>query len=236
MIPKVLTTKQYGDAVYQAAPRSGMGLDVIRRRRRRSRRSRRGVVIIIIASIGWLIALVAVSILILPQPQSWENIVFGKKIFHDNDEFVYITGTLSGDRIAYRNNTVMIACYKNRKECLFSSVSQIGPDQIGRLDAPSFYPIVKWNTLEIMATESYANYCKKVTISIKRKSKTAVWVEEPVNETDATCKDFDTNLYKWTIEDSRNADRTRSNTSVMSAVAEKIRIWWKSLSSVITRS
>lgn len=165
----------------------------------------------IIALIGWLVALGAIWILFRPQPQPFsgpEGIVFGKKVFYDSGEFVYITGTLTGDGLAYKNNTAMIACYHDRKECLFLSVDQIGPHQIGRLESPSVFPIVKWDTSEIMATDSYPIYsshpvdCRKVTISIERKSESAVRVEEPINQTRAACKDADTKLYKYTIEDS----------------------------------
>jgi hypothetical protein len=166
-----------------------------------------------IASTFWFIAFVAVSILLFresPWIASNENqdIVFGKKVYYDSgqttgDGFVYITGSLTGDGVAYKNNTVMVACYKDRKECLFSSIGQIGHNQIGRLDWPTEYPITTWNPYEVIATGNYAVNCRKVTISVVRKTETAVWVEEPINQARAECKDANTKLYKWTIEDSR---------------------------------
>jgi hypothetical protein len=36
----------------------------------------------------------------------------------------------------------------------------------------------------------------------QRDLRTAVWVEEPVNQGVAFCKDADMRIYKWTIEDS----------------------------------
>lgn len=173
----------------------------------------------IIALIGWLVAVGAIWILFRPKPQSFsgsEDIIFGSKVFYDGGETVYITGTITGDGLAYKNNTVMITCYRDRKECLFHSVDQIGPHQIGRLDLPSVYPIAKWDASEIMATDSYpihSSYpvhCRKVTISIERKSENAIRVEEPINQTRAACKDADTKLYKWTIEDPPFWKRLRS--------------------------
>jgi hypothetical protein len=74
---------------------------------------------------------------------------------------------------------------------------------VGRLDSPESYPVTKWDAHEIVATGSADSMnCRKVTISIVRKSETAVWVEEPINQSSAACKDAETRVLKWTIEDS----------------------------------
>ena len=138
-----------------------------------------------------------------------QQIVFAPKAFFDSAQTgpgegsVYISGTLSGDGVNYKNNTVAITCYKDRMECLTYSVAQIGPNQVGRLDSPASYPVSKWDSYEIVATEpELPMNCRKVTISIVRKSATAVWVEEPINQSSAACKDAETRVLKWTIEDS----------------------------------
>jgi hypothetical protein len=159
-----------------------------------------------------VLACVAVSTVFLwqaPWGRSEErtDIVFSTKVFYDSarttgDGIVSITGTLTGDGVGYKNNAVLIACFKDRRECLTFSVQQIGPNQIGRLEIPLPYPVVKWAPDEIVATGSGdLAGCRKVTISVVRKSETAVWVEEPINQARAACKDADTKLYKWTIED-----------------------------------
>jgi len=135
------------------------------------------------------------------------QIVFAPKAFYDSAQTtgegqVYVAGTLTGDGVAYKNNTVAVTCYQDRMECLTSSVEQIGSNQVGRLDSPVTYSVIKWAPDEIVAGDSGdAPDCRKVTINIVRKTASVVWVEEPVNQSRANCKDADTRLLKWTIED-----------------------------------
>jgi hypothetical protein len=149
-----------------------------------------------------------------------EQLVFAPKAFYDSaqttgDGQVYIAGTLTGDGVSYKNNTVAVTCYKDRMECLTYSVEEIGPNQVGRLDSPATYPVTKWGPYEIVATDSGdALNCRKVTISIVRKSETVVWVEEPVNQSRAACKNTDTRLLKWTIEDPPAWKAHHANTRV----------------------
>jgi hypothetical protein len=165
-----------------------------------------------IGSIVWFVAFVGVSILLFRQAWIWtafgdkQDIIFAAKVFYDSaktkgDGFVYIGGTLTGEGVANKNNTVMIACHNDRKECLFSSVDQIGPNQVGRLGAPDPYAITTWTPDEIVATGYYASDCRKITINLDRKSESVVWVEEPISQPRAACKNADTKTYKWTIED-----------------------------------
>jgi hypothetical protein len=136
--------------------------------------------------------------------------MFAAKSFYDSAQttgegFVYISGTLSGDGVAYKNNTVAVSCYKDRMECLTNSIEQIGSNQVSRLAWPISYPITKWDSYEIVANELVTSMsCRKDTISIIRKSESAVWVEKPVNQSSAVCKNADTRILKWTIEDSLN--------------------------------
>jgi hypothetical protein len=158
-----------------------------------------------------LLVFVAISIPIplassLGKAEERTDVIFSVKVFYDSarttgDGIVSITGTLTGDGVGHKNNAVLIACYKDVRECLTYSVQQIGPNMIGRLEIPAAYPVVKWAADEIVATGSDLASCRKVTISVVRKTETAVWVEEPINQARAACIDADTKLYKWTIED-----------------------------------
>ena len=140
------------------------------------------------------------------QPQ--QQIIFDSKAFFDSaqtavaDGEVYVAGTLTGPGIGYPNNSTAITCYKDRKECFTYSVAQIGPNQIGRLDSPMRFPITKWDAHEVVARGTGdAVECSVVTITIDRKSETALWVTESINQTRVQCRDANTKLLKWTIED-----------------------------------
>jgi hypothetical protein len=64
------------------------------------------------------------------------------------------------------------------------------------------YPIVKWNDYEVIAQEEPTlSGCFRVTITINRKRETLLWVEEPINQTKPSCKDADTTIRKYSIED-----------------------------------
>ncbi len=120
-----------------------------------------------------------------------QQITFGPKVFKDSGEYVYVTGTLTGEDVP--NNTVVVTCEKQRMECVTCSVWQIGKNQIARLEAPSIYPVTKWDKNEIIAAESAGPFnCLKTTISIKptsHSSGTLVWLEEPINQATAYCEE-----------------------------------------------
>jgi hypothetical protein len=137
-----------------------------------------------------------------------DQIVFAAKNFYDNNQdaaygMVIISGTLTGEGLAYPNNTYSVGCEKGPQICTVSSIEQIGPKQIGRLDGPWIYPIVKWDPYEIVASEEPNTFvCAKVTITIERKERTLLWVEEPINQTRPICEHADTKVRKYTLEDS----------------------------------
>jgi hypothetical protein len=149
-----------------------------------------------------------VIVFLFLQQSAWsaedDDLIFAPKNFADfGDSVVGISGTLTGDGIGYKNNTYAIACYKERRACFISSIEQIGARQIGRMDYPYSYPIVKWDAYEVIAAEEPSMFgCNKATITTVRKRETALWVREPINQTRPECKDSDTRFYKWTIEDS----------------------------------
>jgi hypothetical protein len=128
------------------------------------------------------------------------SIVFDNKNFYDSEAFVTVSGTLTGDGLAYPNNTYSIACFKDRKECWISSVRAIGGMLIGRMDAPYEYEIRKWTPYEVVAVYDGTFGCFKTTITIERKTENALWVEEPMNQAQPQCKDAETKVRKYTIE------------------------------------
>ena len=136
------------------------------------------------------------------------QIIFAPKSFLDskqNNEFGYvaISGTLTGKDVGYSNNTYGLSCMKRFNACFVAYIEQIGRDQIGIIQDPIDFPIVKWNDSEVVAQEepSLLN-CFRVTITIDRKREELSWVEEPINQTEPTCKNADRTTRKYSIEDS----------------------------------
>ena len=129
------------------------------------------------------------------------QIVFAPKSFSDSarstgDGYVYAAGTLTGNGITFKNNTVAVACYRDRMECLTYSVEQ-RPNQVGSFTMTLRYPVTKWDAHEIIATEDTTfTDCRKTTITIERESETVLWVEEAINQSRAACKDAETSLLK----------------------------------------
>jgi hypothetical protein len=145
----------------------------------------------------------ALVLLAHPAAAADDDIVFAPKNFADLGEFVGISGTLTGADIAYKNNTYAIACIKNRKECLVTSIEQIGHNQIGRLQYPYSYPVVSWTAAQVVASEESSTFgCYRVIITITRKTESALWVEEPVNQSTPQCEKSDGRVRKYTVDTS----------------------------------
>jgi hypothetical protein len=137
-------------------------------------------------------------------------IVFPEKFYYDTEAMVAVSGTLTGQGMAYPNNTYSIGCYRDMKECWLTYVQAIGGLLIGRMDAPFAYDIRSWTANEIVAGYDAPFGCYKTTITIERASKRLLWVEEPVNQTKPFCKDAENKIRKYTIEDSPGYKRTKS--------------------------
>jgi len=133
-----------------------------------------------------------------------DDIVFEPKAFVDLPDYGMITvsGTLTGDGTGYKNNTITISCFKDRRECYIASIQQIGHNHMGSIDVDIF-PIMKWNADEVVAAGDITELnCSRTTIVIERKSKAAQYVQEPVNQTRPRCLKFpDPKVHKWTIKD-----------------------------------
>src|SRR5262245_39935703 len=84
-----------------------------------------------------------------------DDIVFAQKLFTDipNIGAVGISGTLTGDGVGYKNNTISISCFKDRGECYVSSIEQIGHNQMGRMQSVDIFPIMKWSADEVIAVQ-----------------------------------------------------------------------------------
>src|SRR5262249_27037752 len=129
-----------------------------------------------------------------------DDIVFAGKLFTDLPDYgsIAISGTLTGDGIAYKNNTISISCYKDRGECYIARIEQIGHNHIGRMRDVEICSITRWHTDEVVAV---VVDCVKSTIVIERKSQTAQFVREPGNLTLPYCGKPISKVYKWTVED-----------------------------------
>lgn len=137
--------------------------------------------------------------------------IFDSKTFFDNNktgnfQSVYVAGTLTGEG-QNGNNTTAITCSKEKMTCLVNSIEGISENtcQLSRLDAPRELAVTDWNNYSITATDEtpYDTFsCFKNTININRDSQVVEWVQEPINQSQLSCKDVkDNKIYKWTIED-----------------------------------
>jgi hypothetical protein len=138
-----------------------------------------------------------------PENKAQKPIIFGGKNFYDpgkNADFIAAGGTLTGPDIAYPNNSTLIVCYADRRECITYSVEQIGSNQVGTLQLPLIFPVEKWDDREIVVVgDGDAFECSKLTITIARKSESVLWVYEPRNQTRPECKNAPTAVRKYTL-------------------------------------
>jgi hypothetical protein len=134
------------------------------------------------------------------------DIIFGIKVFYDNHDTSYpivrMSGTLTGAGLAYPNNTYSVNCEQQKNMCVVASAEQIGPNQIGSMQPALEYPIVKWDTNEIVAADPPSDVlCTRATITIDRQRQSLLWLEEPINQSKPMCERAETRTVKFTIED-----------------------------------
>lgn len=129
-------------------------------------------------------------------------IKFAPKMFSDGPEVIEVSGTLTGAGVGYPNNTNVVTCWKDRKECSVVSV-EADREFVSRVTGPAFYPIVSWSDSEVVAQEeaAYSSSCSRTTITIARKRGMVLWVQEPINQTKTWCAKSETKVLKFTIED-----------------------------------
>jgi hypothetical protein len=168
---------------------------------------RRSVVFLAFVSVGLASALVVALSLILPQQQFDDHdIAFPMKVFLFGPTEVSVSGTLVDDWLAYKNNTVSIFCV--RKECNVVRVEQDVSNHV-RIDGPWTYPVTRWTEDEVVASDN--QFCFKLTITLDRKTKVALWVETPIDQTEIECRNVDQSIRKATIEDSPFWRRMKDN-------------------------
>lgn len=157
-----------------------------------------------------------------------DQIMLAEKNYFDSGDnstypMVVMSGTLTapdstppGQRLAYPNNTHAISCEKVQQTCMVSSIEQIGPKQMGRMDGPWPYRIQKWDAYQIVAgdgDEPRNLTCVKVTITIERKLQRLLWVEEPINQATPLCEHAATTVSKYTLEDSPGWRKLKERTA-----------------------
>lgn len=145
-------------------------------------------------------------------PPSETDILFAQKNYYDFQEMaVNISGTLTGDGLAYPNNTYAISCLREKGDCWVASVEQIGSGQVGRMDNPYWIPITKWDQSEVVAQEEENTFsCARTVLTIDRLSKAALVVFLPINQTSPNCAKAETKIRKYSIEDSPGWKRLTS--------------------------
>jgi hypothetical protein len=130
-----------------------------------------------------------------------EDIMFAEKSWADIGEVVGVSGTLTGDgvdEVATRNNTYVINCINKLGYCIISSIEQIGPKRIGRMEFPYLFPIVRWTPSEVVAHNVAPTGCVATTLTLFRSSRTVTWVREGVTQ---ICKEYANYHKEWRIED-----------------------------------
>lgn len=131
-----------------------------------------------------------------------DNIRFGAKSFYDpsTDSQVQVSGTLKGEDIPTEtNNSYLIWCLKDQKNCLIAWVEDSGKHYVGNIEA-YYIPITEWHRDTVTAADPGFG-CWKTTITINRKTKEVLWIEEPINRSKDFCqKERGNSVKKWAIE------------------------------------
>jgi hypothetical protein len=133
--------------------------------------------------------------------------IFGDKRYQEyGEDLVYVAGSRTGQGVSYPNNTMAIGCWRAKMECWMASVEGISKYscQIGRMEWPTFLPIIKWTDEEIVAAEPEPSVaCSKLTVVINRKLQTTLLIHEPINVKSSFCPSPRMSIEKSTLEDSR---------------------------------
>ena len=85
-----------------------------------------------------------------------EEIKFAPKMFADGSEAVEVSGTLTGTGVGYPNNTHVVSCVKDRKECFVTAV-EAHEHYVTRVTGPNIIPITSWTDAEIVAQEELSS-------------------------------------------------------------------------------
>lgn len=129
------------------------------------------------------------------------TILFPERFFYSAEDFVALSGTLTGPDQTYPNNTYSIGCYRDRRECWLASIEEIQPHTLGQMAAPIAYQITSWSDTQIVAV-SDANACKQVVLTIDRAGRSLSWIEQPTSPPKNFCTDSDASTKNYSLEDS----------------------------------
>jgi hypothetical protein len=150
--------------------------------------------IILAAALAWLVAP-----RLAPAGPEDTGIIFPPKLFVGVPAYVAAKGTLVADWLAYKNNNYSFRCVP--EECIVASFEQIGNNQVSSVDGPVTYPVTRWSADGEVVAES-DSLCSHITITLDRQTRSVLWVETPIHQTEIYCKRAYTNIRKATLETS----------------------------------
>jgi len=78
------------------------------------------------------------------------QVLFGMMIFSDTGTAVHVEGTIAGDGVAYKNNSLSLTCYRDTQTCLSVSINSLGL-QVFSIGPPAEIPIQVWSADRIVA-------------------------------------------------------------------------------------
>jgi hypothetical protein len=149
--------------------------------------------------IKFVIATIFLVMLVTGTRGSDNDFIFERQPFSDSATSVVLHGNLKGADVPFKNNSYLVWCLKDQGNCLVASVQQIDERLVGGIDA-YYLPVTEWGLESIVAADAGLG-CWKTTITISRKTKKALWIEEPVNRSKDFCKEGKENsVKKWTID------------------------------------
>ena len=104
----------------------------------------------------------------------------------------------------YKNNTVLVSCYKSLGQCFAFEVDDIGLHTTGHIPLPVIFSITRWEpSLVVATTGGYPRDCVRQTVNLARdrdKKVSVEFVEEPINQAKKICQNTPNVVRKWTLE------------------------------------
>ncbi len=101
-----------------------------------------------------LVNLGFVGLLGLAQPATASSqeaeVIFSHMSFTDTTDIVHVEGTLTGRGIGYKNNHVILTCYKDTRKCLVTSLESEGLVLFAS-GLPAIVPVREWSSERIIA-------------------------------------------------------------------------------------
>jgi hypothetical protein len=105
-------------------------------------------------------------------------------------------GAMRGPHISQPNNHLSIFCIRAEDVCHGDAFSQIGVDQVGRIEFTD-YKITEWTPGFIQAVDQ--ELCAKTTLNVSRNSYEVNFVREPIRISDPVCAGADMSIDKWSL-------------------------------------